>query len=275
MRGLGLGLGLHTSISPDLDLNLDPAAAAYIAAVEAADAFVLENGVKTAINAFIVGCKGDGIWGAIKASCILAGARTLSGALVPLVGGAPTNFNFVSGDYNRKTGLVGNGSTKYLNSNRNRQDDPQDSQHTAVYVTAAPNIASVNWLFGAGGGAGGAGATHLAANSSTWVIRHSCNTPSPPVGTDNTLSVPTLAGINRASSSSFTYRRNGGVTAYPRASDGRVNANLFLYSTSPTTGGGELADARFSFYSIGESIDLAKLDARVTALINAYGAAIP
>jgi hypothetical protein len=33
--------------------------------------------------------------------------------------------------------------------------------------------------------------------------------------------------------------------------------------------------ARLAFYSIGESLDLAKLDARVTDLINAFGAAIP
>ena len=34
-------------------------------------------------------------------------------------------------------------------------------------------------------------------------------------------------------------------------------------------------DARLAFYSIGESLDLALLDARVTALINAIAAAIP
>jgi hypothetical protein len=73
---------------------LDSDAAAYIAAVEAADGQSLEVDVKTAINNFIVGCKADGIWTALKASCILSGARTLSGALVPLVGTAPTNFNF-------------------------------------------------------------------------------------------------------------------------------------------------------------------------------------
>jgi hypothetical protein len=32
---------------------------------------------------------------------------------------------------------------------------------------------------------------------------------------------------------------------------------------------------RFAFYSIGESLDLALLDARVTALITAFGVAIP
>jgi hypothetical protein len=32
------------------------------------------------------------------------------------------------------------------------------------------------------------------------------------------------------------------------------------------------APCRLAFYSIGESLDLALLDARVTTLINAYGA---
>ena len=77
----------------------DTDAGNYIQAVEgpAGDNQVLEPAVRQAINNFVVGCKQDGIWSAIKASCILAGARTLNGALVPLVGTAPTNNNFVSG----------------------------------------------------------------------------------------------------------------------------------------------------------------------------------
>jgi hypothetical protein len=43
----------------------------------------------------------------------------------------------VSGDYNRKTGLVGDGITKYFNSNRNNNADPQNSKHLSVYSTAA------------------------------------------------------------------------------------------------------------------------------------------
>jgi hypothetical protein len=103
----------------------DADASAYILAVEAADEIAspgigaLEPATRSAINKFVVGCKADGIWTAIKASCILSGARTLAGALVPLAGTAPTNFNFVSGDYNRKTGLGdASNTTKYLNSNR-------------------------------------------------------------------------------------------------------------------------------------------------------------
>jgi hypothetical protein len=38
---------------------------------------------------------------------------------------------------------------------------------------------------------------------------------------------------------------------------------------------GAFTSARLAFYSIGESLDLALLDARVTDLINAFAAAIP
>jgi hypothetical protein len=125
---------LKTSRS-NLSSGLDADALAYITAVEAADGQSLESSVKIALNSFVKGCKSDGIWGAIKASCIMAGARTLSGALVPLKGASPTNFNFVSGDYNRKTGLKGNGITKYLDSNRNNNADPQNSRHVSIYAS--------------------------------------------------------------------------------------------------------------------------------------------
>lgn len=131
--------------------NFDPDAQTYIDAVEAADTEPLEAEVRRAIVRFVKGCKHDGIWDAIKASCILAGARTLTSALVPLVGTAPTNFNFVSGDYNRKTGLKGNGSNKYLNSNRANNADPQNNNHLSIYKT--DTISSTNSYFiGAAGG---------------------------------------------------------------------------------------------------------------------------
>jgi len=123
---------------------MDPDAAAYITAVEAADTAAgqtggLEEKTKIAIDNFVLGCKADGIWSAIKASCILAGARTLSGALVPLAGTAPTNVGglFLSGDYNRKTGLVGDGSTKYLDSNRANNADPQNNAHFSIYQSSS------------------------------------------------------------------------------------------------------------------------------------------
>ena len=111
------GVESGQSIVINFPTEFDADALAYITVVETADGQALEDGVKIAINNFIIGLKTDGIWESIKASVIMAGARTLNGALVPLKGPAPTNFNFVAGDYNRKTGLKGNGSTKYMDTN--------------------------------------------------------------------------------------------------------------------------------------------------------------
>ena len=120
----------------------DEDAGNYIQAVETADAQALEPATRKAINNFVIGCKADGTWDAIKASCILAGARTLAGALVPLVGTAPTNNGFIGigTDYVRKTGLLGDGTTKYLDSNRNNNADPQNSQHLAIWASTAGQI---------------------------------------------------------------------------------------------------------------------------------------
>jgi hypothetical protein len=239
-------------------------AGAYIAAVEAADGQLLEFAVGKAINDFVVGCKQDRIWNAIKASCILAGARTLSGALVPLAGTAPTNFNFVSGDYNRKTGLKGNGSTKYLNSNRAENADPQNSVHTAAYVTGTflsefilfgQNTTSPTGLFSNGG--------DIAAYSRNVVYGNAAST-----------AMPGFAGGNRSGATNFNFRIFGttGSNTAPSVTSSTLNYEVFKSPTYPSS---YLGSGRLAFYSIGESINLALLDARVSALITAFGVAIP
>ena len=237
--------------------KFDPDAAAYIGRVEQADQANLEPAVKDAYNAFFVGCKTDGTWNAIKASCILAGARTLNGALVPLVGPAPTNYNFVSADYNRKTGLIGNGSTKYLDSNRVNNDDPQDSCHQSVFASA---IGNGNFI----GESSPAvfGSTGFSISES----RNRCNVGS------SFLAVAGFIGTSRNATASYS-RRNGGSTSIVAIlSQPPSPSSLPVFARS---GPSSYSNARLAFYSIGESLDLAKLDARVTALINAFSTAIP
>lgn len=247
--------------------SYDADATTYIAAVEAADGQSLESGVKTAINNFIVGCKADGNWSALKASCILAGARTLAGALVPLVGTAPTNYNFVSGDYNRKTGLVGNGSTKYLDSNRLDSTDPQDNSHVSVYKTVGTTggtlLASANPpLFNRMTGidilppnhrffsrdAGGGGAS--APNSATGLL-----------------------GVSRASSTTVSIRSGFSLSSYSSFSGTPSGNKYFVFDRSG--GSSYYSSARLAFYSIGEAVDLALLDTRLTTLMSALATAIP
>jgi len=257
---------------------MDPDAATYITAVETADGQALEERTKIAIDNFVLGCKADGIWNAIKASCILAGARTLSGALVPLVGAAPTNFNFVSGDYNRKTGLVGDGSTKYLNSNRNNNADPQNSKHIAAYAsTLFTSTGTAIAQFGCGGGA--TGATGLAIGFATgsydagYSSRHNTSTASSQFGSNAHLG---LLAINRSTSGSYLQRTGGSNSTISNASQTPYNGNIFIGARENGSGVAQFySTSSLAFYSIGEALDLAALDARVTDLINAFGAAIP
>jgi hypothetical protein len=263
-------------VNSDFNGVTDPDAGAYIAAVEAADGQLLEFGVGKAINDFVVGCKQDKIWDAIKASCILAGARTLNGALVPLSGTAPTNNNFVSGDYNRKTGLVG-GSTKYLDSNRNNNADPQNSQHMAVYVSSF--VVSPGGYRGfIGGGDNQTGSSNFFVNGTTNILDSRSRYLASAVVDQRALGAalsPGITGLSRNTSASYVVRANGSNTTAVYTSQAPSNINVWVFTANNNGTPAVPTASRLAFYSIGESLDLALLDARVTALITAFGVAIP
>jgi hypothetical protein len=248
----------------------DPDALAYIAAVETADGQALEDGVKSAYDQFFKGLKQDGIWSAIQASCILAGARTLSGAIVPLVGPAPTNLNFVSGDYARATGLKGNGSTKYLNSNvaGNSSLVPQDNVHLSTYITDISTSNVSGYIGNASSGVVG-----LVINTSSH-INMSFNANGTARQTIGLRQITTgLYGVNRNNSTSFSCRGYNGIdTNFNITSTTRLSASIAVFGRALNVSG---SNKRQSFYSIGESLDLAKLDARVSTLMTALAAAIP
>ena len=242
--------------------GFDRDALAYVRRVEEADGgSFLETGVKQAINAFVVGCKKDGIWDAIKASCILCGARTIEGALVPLAGDAPTAYNFASGDYDR-TKLTGDGATKYLSSNRSGQDDGRDDAHLAIYVSA------IGSAYGAYAGNGAANCTTL-----TVAARHVRNTSNSQTYTQvSNGDVIGLNGVSRFGDEQTARADQRSVsstipsTAHPAGSILLFRRNI---GSSPMFTTGSL-----SFYSIGSSVDLALLDSRVSTLVTAIAAAI-
>ena len=268
LRDLGFVGGLTVAAASSYDTD----AQTYITAVEAADGQALETAVKDAINTFVVGCKTDGIWTAIKASCILAGARTLAGALVPLAGTAPTNNNFASGDYNRKTGLVGNfeGSSKYLNSNRANNADPQNDKHLAIYVHTAGTPSTATQVYATNLFVDGQGMTSLGIFSSSQFTRNNC-TNSAILGSSAATG---LCGTSRSQSASYVHRLAGANNTISTASATMSSGNIFIYR-DPNNSNPFYTNARFAFYSIGESLNLAQLDSRVFTLITTFGTAIP
>ena len=238
----------------------DPDAQSYIAAVETADGQSLEDGVKTAINDFVVGCKADGIWNAIKASCILAGARTLSGALQPLAGAAPTNFNFVSGDYDRKTGLVGDRSTKYLNTNWAFTAANQNDMHLAAYASTIDTTATSQILIGPASPdeiwyAGAIGATQF-------VFRANDGSGAQNIFTN----AAGLYGCSRSNAANKTIRYPSTSVVQSVAS---IQPTTLAVTVFARSGGGVPGGHRLTFFTAGEALDLALLDARVSTLMTA------
>lgn len=251
--------------------SMDPDAIAYLTAVETADGQALEPAVRSAINDFVVGCKADGIWGAIKASCILAGARTLSGALIPLVGSAPTNNGpFVSQDYIRKTGLGDSSNTnKWLNSNRNNNLQSKNNVHSAVYETVYGNIAAI---MGCGTTTTESGVMNIGrAASPTRAFSRCQNILNESDLTSATTNAFGLLGVSRSASGQYILRFSGSNNTYTRTSADPYNGNIGIFKI---TGYASFSASRLAFYSIGESLDLEKLDTRVTALIAAFNGAI-
>ena len=233
----------------------------YITAIETADGQALEDNVKIAINNFVIGLKTDGIWEPIKASVIMAGARTLNGALIPLKGPAPTNFNFVAGDYNRKTGLVGNGGNKILNTNRPQSSDLQNNNHFSYYSTTTPTTYTTRI-------AGSSFHGFYQANATSFVAYNMGG-----IDYVDRLSLPGFHGMARSNPSSFQGRAASVQFSVSRVSN--IPPVGVMYGIFGEASGGSSSNARIAFYSIGESLDLALLDARVTALVNALAVVIP
>jgi hypothetical protein len=248
----------------------DADAQAYFNAVAQADGQQLETAVKVAINNFILGCKADSVWPAITTSCILMGARTLSGALTPLVGPTPTGINLVAGDYDRKTGIKGNGVDKAIDTNRAGNADGQNDLHFAVYISEA-HTGAANGAYIAAGNMNQTTASGVmrvgGGGANTVRIRGQSLTPA--------ITIPrAFAGVRVDSTTAVAY---GDVTI-TNASAGTATAVAtdwwVLGNNSTGTTNQFPCDGRVAFYSIGSAISSNALLTRIASLYTAIGAAI-
>jgi hypothetical protein len=251
-------------------LNPLTEASIYINNIENIDGQSLEGNVKQSIYNFVNGCKQDNIWDSIKSCCILAGARTLSGALVPLKGSAPTNFNFVSSDYSRISGLKGNASSKYLDSNRSNLIDPLDSHHISIYIVETGSNSNNQCFIGS------------SFDSVTSIVTNFDN-GAKFFSNRSTASFTTYQGANsgfrgvsRNNSSNYIYYISpniSGITNSNSSTPNNLNYSIFSLSYNDMSLDPrqfQYTDARISFYSIGEFIDLNLLQARVNTLMNDF-----
>jgi len=192
----------------------------------------------------------------------------LDGALVPLVGTAPTRLGTEGGwGYNRKTGLSANGTNNSLNTNRVNNADPDTQCHNAVYVTGISTNGNNCYI-----GTDNSGPNEIRNVIGSLSNQFGNRTTSLHNETGGNGSFATgLIGSSRASASEYRIR-NGTVSVTVTAAAGAAGSTTVrVFSQSAA----RYSNARLAFYSIGESLDLALLDARVTALMNAFATAVP
>lgn len=269
-------------------ITIDPDVINYVTAVETADGAPLEQDVVTAYEAFILGCKIDGIWGEIKTGCILAGARTMAGAMVSLTGlysptpvsPIPTSF------YNRKTGF---GGTYGFNTNYPNLLNDKQNRHISIYITEPESryegtpdptpdggISEHNQFGLITNSISSYGGTIITADKNAGVY-HAVVAQQ---GTDATrtsqpYNLPGFVGATRINSGNFTFRANATnqILNMPVRTQAMPGDNYYIKTSSGHSYGA--SNARIAFYSCGANLDLEKLDARVTKLMTTLSTVIP
>jgi hypothetical protein len=248
-------------------LPTDADAIDYLTRMATADGAGVEVGVATAVDAFFRDLKATpGLFDAINASCILCGARTITGALVPLAGDAPTAQGaWASGDYSRTAGLTGDGNALYLDTNRASNADGRNDFHHSFYVS---NSNSGNFYYMGQDTGGSAGATAVFRSGSALGYRNR-SSGFDLIGTDSTGFI----GQSRLSSAEYAVRSSGESATQIRSSQApaAVDVAVFAGSVGFLTA---MSDATIAFYSIGTSLSLEDLDTAVTNLITAIGEAL-
>jgi hypothetical protein len=240
-------LPISNRVEPPVIIN-DADALAYITAVEIADGFPLENLVKIEIENFILELKANSLWASISNLGLISVARTLAGGLVPIKGVVPENINFVSTDYNRLSGLKGNGSNKRLRLNSLSSIGASNNHHLSVYITEHATVSG--WLMNDATASTGT----VSLGISGALNYTSSNQSSAIVTLVPILNSPTFFGVARNNSSNFRYLVNAvSETSVTQASQTLNTVPMNVYGTNAGT---IVTNARMMIYSMGFNLNL-------------------
>lgn len=264
-------LGTARPVPTVNERQYDADAARWIDSVSSADGQLLEQSVCVAVNQFVISCKAANIWNAIRICYLLCGARTLSGALVPLLGPAPTNSNFVSSDYDRKLGLSSSPNIKTLDTGRPQTLDRRDDFHICCYATRAVTSTFGNYF---GVGAGTAGATHIGRLDATslFVRNRSINNET----FSNAATLTGFIGLFRNSSCSHETSVGNLSSRFLRTSQAQSADTTRVFSVTDGTSNATqfVGNARIAFFSLGNHVNRSGYKAIVDQLMTDIGSAI-
>lgn len=248
--------------------RFDSDAQAYIDAVETADSQILELGVRWSINQLVLDMKTASVWTPTSSMVLKMAARTLAGSLIDLKnpGSSWTNGGglFLSADYNRTTGLLGDGSTKYLDSGRNNNAEAQNS-HTLFTRVSSPATTSGMCYMGAGYGDTGSNVIAVHSTTSATIVASRNSS----FDIDTGANAAGLIGIWRQNdAASFVSVGNNASQGFTRTSETPYAQNIYDFATNLVGVANNFSDARTRISGIGSYMNLFTLDTQLTTFIN-------
>lgn len=208
--------------------------------------------------------------GITDANCrlnLFAGSN-LAAALTPLFrGGGPdtdTNVNFVSGDYTRATGITGNGSSKYLNTQVPVSTFSATSRHIGVYLRSTTE-ANRRWWIGAAG---------TTSTDNPFGIREELATPN---GTQFISSATTVNGpvsnsgtqvglmLGTSIGTSHSLYNAGTFKSSQTFSPSGTSSSIFVFSENINGTASSYSVGPLGGYSVGPGLTAAQVTAITTA----------
>ena len=145
----------------------DADATTYLDAVEAADGGALPSGIRDTVDEYVRRLKAKNVWPKIYQMGLMMGPATLSGAIVPLKGPNISGLvNFSSSDYIPASGIVGNGTNRFLETGTTAADAGITRDDIAIGVwVSQPQVAFANEYFIGNGGSNPAGLSYDTGNN--------------------------------------------------------------------------------------------------------------
>lgn len=205
---------------------------------------------------------GGAYWDTMESAASFVGVG-IQGITVPLRDGMPTltNNNFVADDLDALTGLLSDGSTKYLATGLTGTDLSQDDHSFSVYASSGATTGFLGGLYG----------TNFTRTIAFALATNTTNfyDTAPLDASSKITSTPSLVGISRSASTEFTARTNQGDETFTRTSGVPNTGGLSLYAVgagvAPTT-------ARLATYHAGPALNLATLEGLQDTLISEIAA---
>lgn len=240
----------------------DPDAAAYIDLVQQYDNAALESGVQSAIDTLVTSLKSSSLWDDIIHLQLLTGPRTLEGLTVSLKGTVPSLYGFNSSDYDRRTGLKGDGSKKYVDTNVSMSSIfNADGKYAIIHMVRATNLNS----------------TYLGANS-VYTTNGSCLIGLGETPTTSTMRILAAESVNigntlRHDSDGVygVFKRLGGnyFVLYPGTTSDSVQTlntspsdrNIYVLATNDSLVPRNHSNGRVGLYALGNYPDSTTTDA--------------